>query len=180
MEQSGEIEKVKVFSGIFAGMLLVFVWAGSWALFGKIMIGKLSFFTHAGIFSLASICLSLMTVALGYLCYALGYDDQYSDSLLILSAVVFCWAIYAHMSYTTRLSSRAILGTCVVLTLVGMGWYLIDTQILESEFDHQPSYELVLKSPDYNFVDGRSLEDFFVDAERIQDVIAEVIKEEAY
>lgn len=175
MAEMEVIDNMEVFSAVLSGIFMVLVWSGLWALFGKIMIGRLAFLTHVGIFSLAMLVLSLFTAVLTYLFYATGLDALYSNIAVLLTAAVVCWAVYAHLSYSTRLSSRAILVTCSLLTLAGLNWYLIGTQIVESEFSNTPQYEVLLKSPDYNFVEGDSLSDFFAQTDGMQEAIADAI-----
>ncbi len=67
------------------------------------------------------------------------------------------------------------LTTSIVLTLIGASFYILQAQVMESEFNYMPSYDMILKSPDYNFVEGDSLEKFFSDTEELKDLVSEAM-----
>lgn len=159
--QAEEINTVKILAEIIPGVLLVFMWAGLWALFSKLMINKLAFTRHIGIFSVANVAGYLCTIILGYLFYAFGWDGLYTNVLILMIGAIACWMLFTHLKYSTKLSGQARLTAAFALAMIGAGFYLLDEHMLDSEFDYLPRYELILKSPDFNLVAGDSLEDFF-------------------
>ena len=169
--QVEETETVKIFADVFPAMVTILGWAGLWALFGKIMIDRISFMTHLGIFSLANIGFYLCSIILGYICYGLGLDNIYTTVFVVSVALITIWMLYTHLSYSTRMSFRSMFVTSIVLTLIGVSFYILNAQVMESEFDSMPRYDVILKSPDFNFVHGDSLESFFTETEELKDFV---------
>ena len=171
--QTEETDKIKIMADSMPAAMTVIAWAGFWSLFGKLMIDKLSFFTHLGIFSVANVGFYLISIILGYAFYAFGLDSFYSTIFTILVACVVLWMLFTHMGYSTKMPPRSMLAVSVLLTMIGTGFYLLQSHVLQSEFNYLPSYEVILKSPDYNYVSGDSLENFFADADTLKELIKE-------
>ncbi len=174
--QSEETENIKVLAASVPAIITILSWAGVWALFGKLMIDRFSFVTHMGIFSVANIGFYLCSIVLGYICYAFGFDHLYSTIFAIFVSLIAIWMLYTHLGYSTRMSFRSMLTTSVVMTVIGASFYILQSQVMESEFNYMPGYDVILKSPDYNFVEGESLEDFFADTEKLKDRVNEEVE----
>lgn len=175
--QVEETDVVKVLADVLPAMMTITGWAGLWALLGKIMIDRFSFVTHLGIFSVANIGFYICSMILGYICYAFGLDNLYSILFVMAVAVIAIWMLYTHLGYSTKMSFRSMLATSIVLTLIGVSFYILQAQVMESEFDYMPRYDVILKSPDYNFVQGESLASFFADTKELKDIVGQEIRE---
>ncbi len=175
--QVEEVENVKVLADAIPALMTILSWSGLWALFGKLMIDRFSFVTHLGIFSLANVGFYLCSIILGYICYAFGFDHIFSTIFAISVTLISIWMLYTHFGYSTKMSFRSMLTTSIVLTLIGASFYILQTKVMESEFNYMPSYSVILKSPDYNFVEGDSLEKFFSDTKELKDIVSEAMDE---
>ena len=173
--QTEETENVKILADAIPAVMTILSWAGLWALFGKLMIDRFSFVTHLGIFSLANVGFYLCSIILGYVCYAFGFDHIFSTIFAISVTLIAIWMLYTHMGYSTKMSFRSMLTTSVFLTLIGASFYILQAKVMESEFNYMPSYDVILKSPDYNFVEGDSLEKFFSDTEELKKIVSDAM-----
>lgn len=175
--QTEETDNVKTLAESIPAVMTIFSWAGLWALFGKLMIDRFSFLTHLGIFSAANVGFYLSSIILGYIFYAFGFDSAFSTSFVIVIASIVIWMIFTHLGYSTRMTSRSMLTFSIVMTLIGTGFYFLQSQVIQSEFNYLPSYEVILKSPDFNFVQGDSLGSFFSDTEKLKKILNEEVGE---
>ena len=174
--QTEETENVKILAEAIPAAMTIVGWAGLWALFGKLMIDRMSFFTHLGIFSVANVGFYLTSIVFGYLFYAFGFDSAYSTAFMIAVVAIVIWMLFTHLGYSTKMTSRSMLTVSVVFSLIGAGFYFLQSQVIESEFNYLPSYEVILKSPDFNFVSGDKLENFFTDTQQLKDLLKDSIK----
>ncbi len=176
--QMEETDNLKLLSELLSGLFVVLSWAGLWALFGKLIVDRASFLTHFGIFSLANILFSLISIILGYLFYAFGFDSALSTVSMLLTACVSIWLLYTHLGYSTKMTRRSMLTFSAVLTFLGIGFYFLQMQVLQSEFNYMPSYDVILKSPDFNFVSGESVDNFFTATDTLKEQLREEINQQ--
>lgn len=174
--QTEETDSLKILSESISAIFVILSWAGLWALFGKLMVDRASFTTHVGIFSLANIFFSLSSIVLGYIFYAFGFDRAFSTVSILFMAVISIWMLFTHLGYSTKMSTRSILTFSVMLTLIGTGFYFLQMKVIQSDFNFMPSYDVILKSPDFNFVSGESVENFFADTEELKDQLQDALK----
>ncbi|GEM_PF-2568797 len=173
--QTEKTDSIKTFADSIPIITTIFAWAGLWSLFGKIMIDRFSFWTHTGIFSLANLGFYLSAIILGYLFYAFDLDGAYEPVYVLLVFLIAVWMLYTHLGYSTKYPHRTMLITAVILTLIGAGFYLLETLVADSEFSDTPSYQVLLKAPEFNFVDGEPLDSFFARTEELKKIIDEKV-----
>lgn len=156
-------------SPMLSDIPLLLLWAGFWALIGRVLSGNGNFIAHA---VLASVVVAIIFVVAGILA---GYTDfafntrLVSDVLLnIVQTVMIGWLFYRHIALVSRASRRRIGITITVLMSVLVGiFYVIDKWNSDDELSRM-SYSQVIGPPALLLVQAQSMEQFLESSSKLK------------
>lgn len=165
METFTKFSSSKITSEAIAPAFIPIIWAGVWAVVGKI--SKHHSYFHE----------QLLVTTLGFLAMLLiqtftGYLEFFTNSTLIgiigryiLETVLFLTLLHENFRIATQIREKSLKLSATLGTLIIMGLSTIEAFASSSDFNEEPSYSKVLKAPIIKFLPTTSKENFFKDCE---------------
>ncbi len=144
----------------FLGLLVVAIWAGIWALIGRMIRHRSRFRVHLTMACLFIFAIVPIVNICGYLGFVFADARLETISLLTLCSVAFAFLLYGHKTYATQLSVRARIVSSaaipvVLCFLVGLGYFSFSDR-----FSPEPPYYSRLKPPLICPVKTHEIDDF--------------------
>lgn len=156
-------------SPLLSDIPLLLLWAGFWALIGRVLSGSGNFIAHT---VLASVVVAVVFVVAGILA---GYLDfafntrLVNDVILnIIQTVMIGWLFYRHIGLVSRASRRKI-GITITVLMAGLVGIFYGISKWNSDEDlSRMSYSQVIGPPALMLVQGKSIEQFMEDAGKLK------------
>ncbi|MEE4173602.1 MAG: FHA domain-containing protein [Xanthomonadales bacterium] len=152
-------------------LLFLLLWAGLWAGANRLTSHRANFSVHLAIGSLALAGVFLADPLAAILAFAFDWHTSFSGVLLLLEIAVMSLALFAHLQFVAdgRRSLQA-LGAFAVSALL-FGSPVLGDWLRRDEFMAQPMLMPLLLPPDFRQVDGRSVEAFVRDADKLRESV---------
>ncbi len=167
-----EITKNDIWSGLLSSalvMLVVFaVWAGFWALLGRVIIHSFRFMTHLAIAGIASVVTLIIDAGAEY--FEFFFTAASSSEAIRFAGYVLIVALllYAHLSVITELSMWKRLLPSVLISAGVFGIAFLVGYTREKEFSTVLPYSSVLKPIGRPLVRTVSPDEFFGDLDQLR------------
>jgi hypothetical protein len=156
-------------SPMLSDIPLLLLWAGFWALIGRVLSGSGNFIAHTVLAAVVvAVVFVLAGILAGYIDFAFNTRLVNDVILNIIQTVVIGWLFYRHIGLVSRASRRKIGITITVLMagLVGI-FYGIDKWNSDDDLTRM-SYSQVIGPPAVMLVQGKSIEQFMEDAGKLK------------
>lgn len=132
-------------SGVAFLVLVITGWAGLWAVAGRVLRNQPQFASQLFVSALVTLLTMVLTLAAGYLAYAIGFDAAVHALDWLLGALLSFALVYANLRLATNLRRPAIAAASAVGMLVflayGFEW------LGEEEFSPHPLTQTLLRPP---------------------------------
>lgn len=132
-------------SGSLLLVLVITGWAGLWAVAGRVLRNQPQFSSQLFVSALVTLLTMVLTLAAGYVAYAIGFDRAVHALDWLLGALLSFALVYANLRLATSLRRPALGAASMVGLLVflayGFEW------LGEEEFSPQPQTETLLRPP---------------------------------
>lgn len=165
LQATGKIHWGEEFAGGLLHGFILTVWAGGWALAGRMLHHKPNFFPQLFFTALILAGLTIGGMFTGYAEYATS-SSSFSN-LVEISFLLFIFTLLLKYNLTlaTELKRRGLISFSVVAILVL--FVVAFGQLNEREFNTQPDYSEVVKPPLAKWTSDKSMETYFsrVDAQ---------------
>lgn len=146
---------------VVALVALLALWAGAWAIVGKIITRRADFLTHVAIAALATLVLAVAAIVRSWAEFLVPAAGPTLTTLVgIVTVVVLAVNLYQHLSYATNLTSRArITG---VVSVVGGIALLIGAfvAVADDAFTDIPKFLYGIKRAPAAVIPAGDLDDF--------------------
>ena len=162
--QRTELAKLVAFPVLV--VLAIFVWAGSWGLAGRLLVGERRFGAHLAIASL--VALGLFGVASAdYLAFALSLPGLLQLVVPAMGAVL-AWGVWRHLALATRNAGRGAIVASVAIGAAIAGAVALVVHLERAEDPHAMAYLKAIKMPAARLASGSPPAAFFRDAGKLQ------------
>ena len=176
---AAEHEQFNAVKLVFPPLMVVaggFIWAGLWALFGKILTGRANFIGHASIAMVGLLAIDTADAAGGYLAFALSMSAM-QPAAVIGMALIFATMLYAHLSLVSRYAPRYLAAAAggVTTLLLGSAWAF--TYLQQSNDITTMPYLTQLKAPIFRVAPAHSTEDFLARAQGLKGELDKLLRD---
>lgn len=139
----------------------VLAWAIIWSLVNRLTLDHLAFFSHTAIVATGLLSGALFYLVDDHILFALAIDSQLVFLWVVGSALIGTTMLYAHLRFCSKATPLTLAGVAstIMLFLIGVG--AIYYEVEKSKFSTDPSFNVLLKPPAFQLVDGESPEGFF-------------------
>lgn len=144
------------------------LWAGLWALIGKVVTEKPHFLAQLAIAATLLVTTSLLTACVGYLAYLLAADDYFYPISLIGVFAAGAVMLYAHLRIATRASRKSITAAACALSFAYVAVTAIHDYGYVARFSETPRYTALVKPLMHGLVKRESTAGFFARARRLK------------
>ena len=160
-------------------LVLISVWAGSWARTSKINLHQDYFKVHACIACLALLASSLFGVLDEY--YAFAVSGGWTSEVLGWggSSVLLGVLLLAHLRMCTELDAKRLVFQAGVSALGIMGLVAFSSHVGSTQFLSAMSYRGELKPPAFQLAESLTLDEFFSESQHLKKKIDASIREES-
>ena len=168
------------FSAAIGFILLASLWAGLWALAGRIVVHRLNFRTHLAITAAATLGALGIAILSDWSAFLFPRGLVVPVIVTVLSLGLLASVLATHLEYASSLSARHRwrFGAAAALTFLGLG--LLSTLIDDEKFSDVPTYSHTLKPLSSTIIPAQGIDDFTrVMAEAKKEVDEAVVKEAA-
>jgi len=163
---------------VFAPVFAAFVWAGIWSVASKVARRQFFFGAHGTIGSLA--LLGLLTIPMGVtlLTYSLSLGGWVRWLYLLGYLGWMGGVLFWHLRYVTRAEPRRVVGVLAVILVCFGALTQADSLLGEEDFSTSLEIDRTLLPPAFRVAPAGSADAFFEDAQRLQEEVDELVKEE--
>jgi len=163
-----EIYKLLV-APLLSDIPALLVWAGFWALIGKVLSGRANFVAHGVIASfVAALLMLLYGFVFGYIDFSLNTSVTTNVLSGVIGILVVCWLLYRHVGLVSRVNKVKLGISMVVFSISLVG---IDFSIAKWSGDDDLSRMSYLRTigPPYLLLShGKSLDEFLQGAANLK------------
>jgi pSer/pThr/pTyr-binding forkhead associated (FHA) protein len=165
-----QTQPIQLAASVLALLLAAFVWAGTWAFFGRLATRHANFHAH-GIVTLLGIAAVLLVYELsGYIEFAFS-SSVVPELLPVALVAIFGGMLYRHIRLVSRSPARRAAGAAVAVALIllSTNWLVQYSASLgySSALDYAPA----LKAPAFRLVAPESPETFVERAQTLREQI---------
>ena len=156
---SGKIQWGVLFAGSLAYVLVITLWAGGWALAGRLLHHKPNFFPQLFYTALILTGMTLGTFFEGYAEFT--FSSRTFGSIIEIGFLVLMLSLLlkVNLNYATELKRRGLIATSIVAVLAIA---IVSMSLLgEREFSSRPDYSKSVKAPFVNWSSDKSLNKYF-------------------
>ena len=160
-------------------LVLIGVWAGSWALVNKISQHQYNFKAHGSIVCLALLVSSWFEVLDEY--YAFAWSGGWSSEILSWggASIILGGLLIGHLRLCTAMDSRRLMLNTGGVVLGVMGMVGFSSYVGSSKFLSVMAYHGELKPPAFHLADSLTLDEFFGRSHKLKKKIDDAIREES-
>lgn len=168
-----EFEPVAVFRDeLLPYALVLFFWAGFWALLSRITTHNFYFTAHSIIATVTSLCMLLYEDYLApVLRYAFNAEQLVEQLSIVVTVLLIALAFYAHLRFCSAQPSRRLALFAGVFSLVFVGIIYLDDFTGEDGFSNYPEFHDVMMPPSYQLVADISLDEFLAQAKGLDHLL---------
>lgn len=168
------------FAAAIGFTVLASLWAGLWALAGRIVVHRLNFKTHLAIAATATlVALGIATVS-DWSAFLFPRGLVFPAIVTVLSLGLLASVLASHLEYSSHLSARHRwrFGAAVALGVLGLG--LLSTLIDDEKFSDVPTFSNTLKPLSSTIIPAQGIDEYRrVMVEAKKEVDEAVVKEAA-
>jgi hypothetical protein len=162
--ERGQLAKL-VLTPVLAAVALL-VWAGAWALAGRLLSGERRVAAHVAVASLALIGI-LLANRLDYVAFALSAPQVDFLGLFAIGAAL-AWGLRRHLALATGRPGRGTALAAVAVAAACVGLFALLAQLWRADDPTRMAYLKHIKPPEVRLVEGSAPGAFFSDAGRIR------------
>lgn len=150
----------EAFGGAFGFIALAAVWAGAWALAGRVAVRRLRFVAHMGVAAAGALGALAATIAIGWLTFLFPDATLVDVVSSLLMFGLLASVIVGHLALASTLPARRRWRNAglAVGTMLGVG--MLGSLTKADDFSDVPSYPGVLKPMPAAWVPTRSVDEF--------------------
>jgi len=165
-------------SSILPIAMVLFLWAGFWAVLSRITSHRFYFTAHSIIATMMLLFSILYEDYLNpVLRFAFNADLTFNLLTPVLTFLLMAVVFYAHLRFCSSRSPRRLALTAVALSTVILGLEYIDELPDGDDFSNYPEYHSMIMPPSYQLVSDVSLDQFFSQADTIKASLEQQVQE---
>jgi hypothetical protein len=160
-------------SPILPDIPLLLLWAGFWALIGRVQSGCANIIAHAVIASLLIGLLMLISCAIDYVDFAFNQNQIINMLLYMTFPLILGTLFYRHIILVSRISRRRLRITLTAL-FIGLGSVAFTIEVLTPESDRSyMSFSRTIGPPSMLRAQGKSTDEFISGASVLKSRVSE-------
>jgi Inner membrane component of T3SS, cytoplasmic domain len=153
------------------------LWAGFWALIGRVLSGRANFIAHAVIASMVvALIMLLNSLLFGYVDFAFNTGLMTNVLSGVTGTLIIGWLFYRHICLVSRVNRRR-LGITITILMAGLFgiFYAIDEWTGDDDLASM-AYSRTIGPPSMSLMHGKSTEEFIAGAGELKLKVDEIKK----
>jgi hypothetical protein len=178
LDSSAHPKALTMASDLLYPLIAILTWAGFWSLLSRVVTHRSNFHVHLAITFIAVAGLFGTAQFVSLLGFAMGWSQSAPWlEVLGLASVAFI-AIYAHLRYALHgeIARQAVVSA--LASIIIFGTPAAGKLIELNEFSSLPYLDPLLRPPGFQLIEGKTLDAFFQDAERLHLLADEAASEQ--
>ena len=152
---------LKLLNAVMVPLVAMLLWAGVWALIGRLLVQRLHFSGHLAVISLGLLFATLFETAARLVAFALAFDGAVPWLLAAGMCATFVLILYGHLRLASRIRPRSALAAAVVFATLLAGAMQIKQLVYLQQFSARPRFTLTLAPPAWRMMGAESTAAFY-------------------
>lgn len=154
---------------VIGAIILLLLWAGFWALIGRVLSGSANFLAHAVNASLGVALLIFLDVLLyGYVDFAFNTNLMTQVVSEIMGSLIIGTLLYRHIALVSRIGRRKLVLIVAALMVGLMGFGYISKEWTADDHLTDMSFSSTIGPPFLSLMHGKSAEEFIAGAQKLK------------
>jgi len=170
LETTQQLTVLKTAINIFPFFSVAIIWAGLWALVGRVSRHQSLFLTHLIIILVFSVISKGLSNLGDYLSFNLFLEPYFSSYYFLTIGILLAWMLSINLYYGTNLSRRARLVSSSMAGIFLIVLISLNKVNYEGEFQSYPNYAPTLKPPFAKFTKDNTVDAFMEKSKVIFDI----------
>jgi hypothetical protein len=152
---------LKLLNAVMVPLVAMLLWAGIWALIGRLLVQRLHFTGHLAVISLGLLFATVFETATRLVAFAFGFDSAVPWLLAAGMCATFVLILYGHLRLASRIRRRSALAAAVVFGALVAGAMQIKQLVYLQQFSARPRFTLTLAQPALRMIGAESTTAFY-------------------
>jgi hypothetical protein len=152
---------LKLLNAVLIPFVAMLIWAGIWALIGRLMVQRLHFLGHLAVISFGLLFGTVFESIAHQGAFALSLDSALPWALALISCATFVLIVYGHLRLASRLRPRTVFAAAVIFGVLLAGAAQIRQLVYMQQFAPRPRFNFTLASPVWRFVRADTTQAFY-------------------
>jgi hypothetical protein len=152
---------LKLLNAVMIPLVAMLLWAGVWALIGRLLVQRLHFTGHLAVISLGLLFATVFESATRIVAFAFGFDGAVPWLLAAGMCATFVLILYGHLRLASRIRRRSALAAAVVFGALVAGAMQIKQLVYLQQFSARPRFTLTLAPPALRMTGAESTTAFY-------------------
>jgi hypothetical protein len=138
---------LKLLNAVLIPLVAMLIWAGVWALIGRLLVQRLHFTGHLAVISLGLLFATVFETATRLAAFAFAIDGAVPWLLAAGICATFILILYGHLRLASRIRPRSALAAAIVFGTLLAGAMQIKQLVYLQQFSSRPRFTLTLAPP---------------------------------
>jgi Inner membrane component of T3SS, cytoplasmic domain len=152
---------LKLLNAVMVPLVAMLLWAGVWALIGRLLVQRLQFSGHLAVISLGLLFATIFETGARLVAFAFALDGAVPWLLAAGMCAAFVLILYGHLRLATRIRPRSALAAAMVFATLLAGAMQIKQLVYLQQFSARPRFTLTLAPPGLRMVHADSTAAFY-------------------
>ena len=152
---------LKLLNAVMVPLVAMLLWAGVWALIGRLLVQRLHFAGHLAVISLGLLFATIFESAARLSAFAFAFDGAVPWLLAAGMCATFVLILYGHLRLASRIRPRSALAAAMVFGSLLAAAMQIKQLVYLQQFSARPRFTLTLAPPGLRMIRADSTATFY-------------------
>jgi hypothetical protein len=152
---------LKLLNAVLIPLVAMLIWAGVWALIGRLLVQRLHFTGHLAVISLGLLFATVFETVTRLGAFAFSLDSAVPWLQAVGMCATFVLILYGHLRLATRIRRRSVLAAALVFGTLLAGATQIKQIVYLQQFSARPHFTLTLAPPALRLIRADSTAAFY-------------------
>ena len=163
-----EITTNSLLSEIVPLFIFIIIWALGWSVVSKVTTHKFYFSYHAILISLIICGFYIIEPGFEYIEFLFPVNNLSSNLSILSDLVLVSLLFYGHLRQSTNINRKRTRQVSVIATVLIIGLVNLTNYLNQPEFDNDPGYSHIIKSPIFFTGKSPGIDDYFASADKLK------------
>jgi hypothetical protein len=164
---------LKLLNAVLIPLVAMLIWAGVWALIGRLLVQRLHFVGHLAVISLGLLFATIFEIVARVAAFAFSFDGAVPWLLAAGMCATFVLILYGHLRLVSRIRPRSALAAAIVFGMLLAGAMQIKQLVYLQQFSARPRFTLTLAPPALRLTRADSTAAFYARASSLVSATAD-------
>jgi hypothetical protein len=152
---------LKMLNAVLLPFVAMLIWAGLWALIGRLMVQRLHFLEHLAVISFALLFVTVFESLAHQGAFAFSLDSALPWASALVSCTTFVLIVYGHLRFASRLRPRTVFAAAMIFGVLLAGAAQIRQLVYMQQFSSRPRFNFTLAPPAWRLAHADTTQAFY-------------------